>query len=136
VKMPCKSAAALSLLWTVRRCAAAARRPWPWGVRIDRQRIPTALHHLGRGKIESYWAARFEDVVQGTEAGGEALSLTLIEKRIGKDQALFRYKDDRGDPITLAIERRTATMSSILIDVGLPGPPLLPSCSRARCSRN
>lgn len=124
MKMPCKSAAALSLLWTVLAMCSGCQAPMALGAfESIGSASPTALHHLGRGKIESYWAARFEDVVQGTEAGGEALSLTLIEKRIGKDQALFRYKDDRGDPITLAIERRTATMSSILIDVGFAGSP-------------
>jgi hypothetical protein len=82
---------------------------------------PTAIHHLGKGKIESVWVVRFEDVVKGTEAGGRALSLNLIEKKVEKDQASYRYKDDRGDQVALTIERRTATVTSVLIDVGFTG---------------
>ena len=124
MKIPCKRAAALSLLLAVLVLCSGCQAPMALGAFESLgSASPTALHHLGRGRIESYWAARFEDVVKGTEAGGEALSLTLVEKQIGKNQTLFRYKDDRGDPITLAIERRTATMTSILIDVGFAGSP-------------
>lgn len=124
MKGPCQRAAGLSLLWAVLALCSGCQAPMALGAFESLgSASPTAFHHMGRGKIESFWAARFEEVVKGTEAAGQALSLTLIEKKVEKDQAAYRYKDDRGDQLSLAIERRTAAVTSILIDVGLTGSP-------------
>lgn len=82
---------------------------------------PTAFHHLSKGKVESYWVARFGDVVEGSEAAARSLALTPADKKIEKDRATLRFGDDRGDSVALSIERRTANVTSILIDVGFTG---------------
>lgn len=82
---------------------------------------PTAVHHLGRGKAESFWLAHFEDVVNGTESAGQTLSVHLTEKKVEEGQAFFRFSDDRGDDIAISIERRTASVTSIHFDVGYFG---------------
>jgi len=122
VKIPYKSVAALNFICAVLLLCSGCQAPMAFGALESLgSASPTALHHLGKGKIESFWVARFEDVVKGAETGGEALSLNLIEKKVEKDQAFYRYKDDRGDQIALSIERRTANVTSILIDVGYTG---------------
>jgi thymidylate kinase len=82
---------------------------------------PTALHHLGKGKVESFWVAGFGDVVTGAEAAARSLALTPAEKKIEKDRAALRFVDDRGDSVALWVERRTARVTSVLIDVGFTG---------------
>ncbi len=47
---------------------------------------PVAFNAIGRGKADSAWLARYEDVVQATQRAGQALSLILEKKEIGEDQ--------------------------------------------------
>jgi hypothetical protein len=122
VKTPYQRAAALFFMCAVLLFCSGCQAPVALGAfESIGSASSTALHHLGKGKIESFWVARFEDVVKGTESGGQTLSLNLIEKKVEKDQALYRYRDDRGDQLSLSIERRTAAVTSILIDVGYTG---------------
>lgn len=122
VKIPCKSAAALGFLCAILSLCNGCQAPMALGAfESVGSASPTAIHHLGKGKLESFWVARFEDVVKGTETAGHTLSLNLTEKKVEKDQAVYRYSDDRGDKIALSIERRTASVTSVLIDVGFTG---------------
>ncbi|CAB1074384.1 hypothetical protein D1AOALGA4SA_2203 [Olavius algarvensis Delta 1 endosymbiont] len=41
---------------------------------------PVAFNSTGRGKGESTWLARYDDVVQATMRAGETLSLNLEKK--------------------------------------------------------
>ena len=79
---------------------------------------PVAFNHLGRGKSESYYIARYDNVTAAAVRAAEAVTLEVKEKQIGKDRAFFRFSDAKGKTIDLFIDRRTATMTSILFDVG------------------
>ena len=79
---------------------------------------PSSSENLGRGKGESYFIARYDDVVEAALKAGEALSLEIKEKKVEAQQASIQYVDGKADKINLLIERRTDTMTSILFDVG------------------
>jgi len=79
---------------------------------------PVAFNHLGGGKGESYWIARYDDVTAGAMRAAGALSLEVKEKKIEKERAFFRFADAQGKTIELKVERRTETITSILFDVG------------------
>ena len=79
---------------------------------------PAAFNHLGGGRGESYWIARYDDVTSAAERAAKVLSLEVKEKRIGKERSFFRFSDDEDKTIDLTIDRRTATMTSAVFDVG------------------
>jgi hypothetical protein len=79
---------------------------------------PVAFNHLGRGKGESYFLARYDDVTAAAMRAAEAITLEVKQKQIEKDRAFFRFSDAKGETIELFIDRRTATMTSMLFDVG------------------
>jgi len=79
---------------------------------------PSSSNYLGRGKGESYFIARYDDVIKAALRAGEVLSLEMKEKKVEAQQASLRYDDGKANKIELLIERRTDTMTSILFDVG------------------
>ena len=79
---------------------------------------PVAFSYIGRGKADSCWLARYDDVVLAVQRAGQALSLKLEKKKSGKDQMVFDYIDDYGQQLALLIERRTATVTYARFDVG------------------
>jgi hypothetical protein len=42
---------------------------------------PVAFNHLGGGKGETYWIARYDDVIEAALRAGEVLSLVVIDKK-------------------------------------------------------
>jgi len=79
---------------------------------------PVAFNNSGGGKGESFWIAKYDDVIAATSRAGEALSLELKEKKIENDKTFFRFYDAKKERIDLFIERRSDTMTSIKFDVG------------------
>jgi Protein of unknown function (DUF3568) len=79
---------------------------------------PVVINHLGGGKGESYWIARYDDVTAAAMRAAKVLSLEVKEKKIEKDQAFYRFSDSKDKTIELFIDRRTDTMTSILFNVG------------------
>jgi hypothetical protein len=79
---------------------------------------PVVINHLGGGKGESYWIARYDDVTSAAVRAAKVLSLEVKEKRIGKERTFFRFSDDKDKTVELTIDRRTDTMTSVLFDVG------------------
>lgn len=79
---------------------------------------PVVVNHLGGGKGESYWIARYDDVTAAAMRAAKVLSLEVKEKRIENKRTFFRFSDDEDNTIALSIERRTDTVTSILFDVG------------------
>ena len=79
---------------------------------------PVAFSNEGGGQGESFWIAKYDDVVAATLSAGETLSLELKEKRIENDHSFFRFQDVKNERIDLFIERRTDTMTSIKFNVG------------------
>ncbi len=79
---------------------------------------PVAFNHLGGGKGESFWIARYDDVTAAALRAAEALSLEVKGKKVEKDRTFFRFSDAKDKKIDLFIDRRTDTVTSILFDVG------------------
>ena len=82
---------------------------------------PVAFNNSGGGKGESFWVAPYDDVIDAVLQAGEVLSLEVKEKTIEKDQAFFRFQDDKAERIDLFVERRTDSLTSIMFDVGRSG---------------
>ena len=82
---------------------------------------PVSFRNSGGGQGESFWIAKYDDVIAASLRAGEALALELIEKQLEKDQASFRFYDAKKEKIDLYIERRSDTVTSIKFDVGWYG---------------
>ena len=82
---------------------------------------PVAMNLVAKGKVESYWVARYADVVDATVRAGQVLSLELLEKKAEADRTAFRYGYSKGEKATILVEYRTATMTSVQIDYGVSG---------------
>jgi hypothetical protein len=82
---------------------------------------PVAFNATGRGKGDSAWFARYDDVVQATLRAGEKLSFKLEKKNIGKDQSDFKFVDAKGKKLEMLIERRTESLTWARFNVGLLG---------------
>ncbi len=82
---------------------------------------PVAFNATGRGKGDSAWFARYDDVVQATLRAGEKLSFKLEKKNIGKDQSDFKFVDAKGKKLEMLIERRTESLTWARFNVGLFG---------------
>ena len=53
---------------------------------------PVALSLVEKGKMESYWVARYADVVDATIRAGQVLSLELLEKKVEAERTSFRLR--------------------------------------------
>jgi hypothetical protein len=82
---------------------------------------PVAFNNLGGGKGETYWIARYDDVIEAALRAGEVLSLVVNDKKIEADRTFLSFADLKDKKIDLIIERRTETMTSIMFDVGWSG---------------
>ena len=82
---------------------------------------PVAFNATGRGKGDSAWFARYDDVVQATLRAGEKLSFKLEKKNRGKDRSTFNFTDDKGTKLEILIVRRTETLTWARFNVGLFG---------------
>jgi hypothetical protein len=83
---------------------------------------PVVFNNLGGGKGESFYIAKYDDVITATSRAAEALTLELEEKKVKDNQTFFRFSDAQKDEIELFIERRSDTMTSLKFDVGWFGP--------------
>jgi hypothetical protein len=75
------------------------------------------------GRVTRFEIAQYEDVIEASRLAAENLALDLKEEKIEENRASFSYLDDKDQRIDLLIERRTDTVTSIKIDVGIFGPP-------------
>jgi len=82
---------------------------------------PVAFNFLTHRKIESFWLARFDQVVKATESAAETLALIVAEREVGPDSAAFRYRDSKAEQFRLVVEQRTVALTSIHIDIGDSG---------------
>ena len=82
---------------------------------------PVSFSTEGAGRGESFWLAKYENVVAAAMRTGEALSLQLANKSVEDNQTSLRFIDDKEEWIDLLIERRTETMTSIKFSVGWRG---------------
>lgn len=82
---------------------------------------PVAMNLAEKGKADSYWIARYDDVVVATERAAQVLSLELLEKKTEHDRTSFRYGYSKGQKVEIIVVYQTATMTSALIDYGVAG---------------
>jgi hypothetical protein len=109
----------LIVLFIVLVCGAGCISPIPFTTAgASGGSSAVSFENEGGGRGESFWLARYDDVVAATLRAGEALSLELQEKTIEDDQTFFRFYDGKKERIGLTIERRTDTMTSISFNVG------------------
>jgi hypothetical protein len=73
------------------------------------------------GRVKSLELARYEDVVEATRRAGEAISLELQKEATDTDRTTLSYIDGKNEKVKVLIERRTATLTYVQIDVGLFG---------------
>lgn len=79
---------------------------------------PVVGQYLVQGEADSFWIARYDDVVQATLRAGETLSLEVDHKEVGEDHAELHFSDDQDQEIVLIIERRTETVTRVHFDAG------------------
>ena len=82
---------------------------------------PVAMNLAEKGKADSYWIARYDDVVAATERAAQVLSLELLEKNTVQDRTSFHYGYSKGQKVQIIVECQTATMTSVQIDYGVSG---------------
>jgi hypothetical protein len=83
---------------------------------------PVAYNYLGKGKSESSWLARYDDVIKATLQAGETLALELKAQKTEENATSLRYADRLGDKMDVRVERRTDALTWIQFDVGMFGP--------------
>lgn len=79
---------------------------------------PVVAQNQGEGQGNSFWVARYDDVVQAALRAAEKLSLEVEEQDIGEDSARLRFRGGRNVVITLHIEFWTDTVTRMRVDVG------------------
>ena len=113
--------AIMIILFIVLICNAGCVTPVPLSTMGTAGSAPAAFSTEGAGRGESFWLAKYDDVVAAAMRTGEALSLQLEEKMVETNQTSLRFIDDTGDWIELLIKPRTETMTSITFTVGWRG---------------
>jgi len=108
---------ALFCLFLTCLCGCAA----PLAMQAFSSSGPVAFNSIGRGKGDSSWLARYDDVVQATLRAGQVLSLKLEKKEVGKDQTVFQYIYGKEKKLDILIERRTETVTYARFSVGMFG---------------
>lgn len=79
---------------------------------------PVVGQYLDQGEADSFWIARYDDVVQATLRAGETLSLELDHEETGEDHTELHFSDDHDQEIVLIIERRTESVTRVHFDAG------------------
>ena len=82
---------------------------------------PVAADNVGAGRTESFWVARYNDVVQAALTAADNLSLDIEADDVGDDRAFLRFSDLKGMTVSLTIERRTDTVTRVVFNVGWTG---------------
>ena len=80
--------------------------------------VPVVAQGSGGGKADSFWVARYDDVVQAALRAAEKLSLDLEEKVVEDDRTILRFVDSQSKEVNLVIELRTATVTRVGFDPG------------------
>jgi hypothetical protein len=78
--------------------------------------VPVVAQGSGGGQADSFWVARYDDVVQAALRAAEKLSLDLEEKLVEDDRTTLRFADSKSKEVELVIELRTATVTRVDFD--------------------
>lgn len=74
---------------------------------------PVIVDSLDVGTTDTFWIARFDDVVEAALRARAKLSLKLHDAKIEDDEAVLRFADRLDEPIILRIDRRTDTVTRV-----------------------
>lgn len=80
--------------------------------------VPVVRQHFGQGEEDTFWIARYDDVVKATLRAQEKLSLKIKDKKIKKKHAELTLTDNRDQKIVLQIEPLTETVTRVHFDAG------------------
>ena len=78
---------------------------------------PVAFNYVGGRKAESFWVAKYNNVIEATQQSAEALSLEIENQTIDQAQAIFCLSNGK-EKIDIFIEPRSDTVVFIKFDVG------------------
>lgn len=117
------SMAAIWLVLTVGYGCAGCISPCLFGpsVNVGSSAGQAGVSRYETGRVKSLELARYEDVVEATRRAGEAISLELQKEATDTDRTTLSYIDGKNEKVKVLIERRTATLTYVQIDVGLFG---------------
>jgi hypothetical protein len=73
-------------------------------------------------RVRSYQFVRYDDAVEAAQGAADALSLENQTNDFQEERTHLRYKTEKEEVIDIVIERRTATITFIQVDVGFFGP--------------
>ena len=106
--------ALLSVMLACAGCAltAAAVAPAVTGT------FPVVAENRGGGRADSFWVARYEDVVAAVLRAGEKLSLDLEEEEREETRTQLRYTGGRNMEVEIRIDFWTDTVTRVQLDVG------------------
>lgn len=115
--------AAIWLVLTVGYGCAGCISPCLFGpsVNVGSSAGQAGVSRYETGRVKSLELARYEDVVEATRRAGEAISLELQKEATDTDRTTLSYIDGKNEKVKVLIERRTATLTYVQIDVGLFG---------------
>lgn len=115
--------AAIWLVLTVGYGCAGCISPCLFGpsVNVGSSAGQAGVSRYETGRVKSLELARYEDVVEATRRAGEAISLELQKESTDTDRTTLSYIDGKNEKVKVLIERRTATLTYVQIDVGLFG---------------
>lgn len=117
------SMAAIWLVLTLGYGCAGCISPCLFGpsVNVGSSAGQAGVSRYETGRVKSLELARYEDVVEATRRAGEAISLELQKEATDTDRTTLSYIDGKNEKVKVLIERRTATLTYVQIDVGLFG---------------
>ncbi len=112
--------AAIWLVLTVGYGCAGCISPCLFGpsVNVGSSAGQAGVSRYETGRVKSLELARYEDVVEATRRAGEAISLELQKEATDTDRTTLSYIDGKNEKVKVLIERRTATLTYVQIDVG------------------
>ncbi len=74
---------------------------------------PVVVDGLDTNRPDTFWVARYDDVLAAAKRAGEKLSLELVRERIEENDATLRYEDRLEDQVILRIERRSDSVTRV-----------------------
>jgi hypothetical protein len=74
---------------------------------------PVVGQFIGEGEGDSFWLAKYDNVVKAALDAAEQLSLTVDSKETEDDSVELQLSDDTGARVRLRIQRRTETVTRV-----------------------
>jgi hypothetical protein len=118
---PSRNALALVVLWLLLTGTYGCGCLTGSSFTIGTGAAETGASSFEMGRVRSFQVARYDDVIEATRRAAEALSLEQKEEKIADNLTSFSYLDDKKTSIHITVERRSDSLSYIVIHTGLFG---------------